>query len=260
MPDAGDEAHKFVREAIQAFPELYFSRLAVLGEGDSEEIVLPRLLRAGGLGDDDTCISIVPLGGRHVNHFWRLLHGLGIPHVTLLDLDLARHQGGWGRIRYAAIQLLKFPPEGIALEQAQIDGIPKWDSGEELLLDSELGRDWIAFLESVGVFFSSPLDIDFAMLRAFPDAFAVGEDEPDDPDAAMIAAVLGKSHGDVNQYSEDDQQHFEAYHRRFKLGSKPAAHLQALAQLDDEALNANIPDSIGRLLEMVRTKLADLPE
>ena len=49
MPPAGDEAHKFVREAVQAFPELYFSRMVVLGEGDSEGIVLPRLLRARGL-------------------------------------------------------------------------------------------------------------------------------------------------------------------------------------------------------------------
>ena len=98
MPATTEEAHKFVREAVQAFPELYFSRLVILGEGDSEEIVVPRVIKAKGLGTDESAISVVPLGGRHVNHFWRLLHGLGIPHITLLDLDLARHQGGWGRI------------------------------------------------------------------------------------------------------------------------------------------------------------------
>ena len=48
LPKKTDEAHKFVREAVQAFPEIYFSRFVVLGEGDSEEIVLPRLLRAKG--------------------------------------------------------------------------------------------------------------------------------------------------------------------------------------------------------------------
>lgn len=31
LPDTADEAHKFVREAVQAFPEVYFSRLVVLG-------------------------------------------------------------------------------------------------------------------------------------------------------------------------------------------------------------------------------------
>ena len=53
MPAQADEAHKFVREAVQAFPELYFSRVVVLGEGDSEEIVLPRLLKAKGLATDE---------------------------------------------------------------------------------------------------------------------------------------------------------------------------------------------------------------
>ena len=51
------EAHKFVREAVQAFPELYFSRFVVLGEGDSEEVVLPRLLAAEGILADDASIS-----------------------------------------------------------------------------------------------------------------------------------------------------------------------------------------------------------
>ncbi|MBW8832002.1 MAG: AAA family ATPase [Burkholderiales bacterium] len=74
LPDAADDAHKFVREAVQAFPELYFSRLVVLGEGDSEEIVLPRLMQAKGLAEDDMSIVVAPLGGRHVNHFWRLLN------------------------------------------------------------------------------------------------------------------------------------------------------------------------------------------
>lgn len=81
---------------MQAFPEIYFSRLVVLGEGDSEEIVLPRLLAAEGLMVDEAAVCIAPLGGRHVNHFWRLLSGLKIPYVTLLDLDVARHGGGWG--------------------------------------------------------------------------------------------------------------------------------------------------------------------
>ena len=100
LPDESDDAHKFVREAIQAFPEIYFSRLVVLGEGDSEEIVLPRILSAKGIPVDSSAITIAPLGGRHVNHFWRLLSQLEIPHITLLDLDVARFGGGWGRIKY----------------------------------------------------------------------------------------------------------------------------------------------------------------
>lgn len=37
-PNKKGEAYKFVREAIQAYPEVYFSRLVILGEGDSEQI------------------------------------------------------------------------------------------------------------------------------------------------------------------------------------------------------------------------------
>ena len=259
MPAATDEAYKFVREAVQAFPELYFSRLIILGEGDSEEIVLQRVLQAKGIAEDDASISVAPLGGRHVNHFWRLLHGLGIPQVTLLDLDLGRYQGGWGRIRYAIQQLLKFSTIESNLNKNDLASLPKWND-DQVLLTSKDGQDWLKFLESAGVFFSSPLDIDFAMLRQFPDAYGIKEANLHGPDAEIIAAVLGKSHGDVAQYSDEEQQYFGSYHQRFKLGSKPAAHLEAMAQIDDVTLNSTMPESIDRLLEMVKAKLAELPE
>jgi len=259
MPAATDEAYKFVREAVQAFPELYFSRLVILGEGDSEEIVLQRLLQAKGIAEDDASISVAPLGGRHVNHFWRLLHGLGIPQVTLLDLDLGRHQGGWGRVRYALQQLLQFPTIESDLSEDHLTSLPEWDGNRKLLTSKE-GPEWLDFLESAGVFFSSPLDLDFAMLRQFPDAYGLEEGDLDNPDAGTFAAVLGRSHGDVAQYSKDMQQYFDAYQARFKLSSKPAAHLDAMAKLDDVTLNSNLPESIDRLLEMVKVKLAELPE
>ena len=223
MPKSSDEAYKFVREAVQAFPELYFSRLVVLGEGDSEEIVVPRLLRAKGIAEDDASISVAPLGGRHVNHFWRLLHGLGIPQVTLLDLDLARHQGGWGRIRYAVQQLLEFPTVESNLTKEHLTDLPKWND-DEALLTSEDGKVWLEFLESVGIFFSSPLDLDFAMLRKFSDAYGVADEDLGDPDDETVGAVLGKSHGDVSQYDEDEQRYFELRgpRRCRRSGSRPS--------------------------------------
>nr|WP_319492626.1 AAA family ATPase [uncultured Desulfobacter sp.] len=72
--DETDEAFKYIREAVKGYPELYFSRLIILGEGPSEEIVLRKLFEANGAPLDTNFVSIVPLGGRHVNHFWRLLH------------------------------------------------------------------------------------------------------------------------------------------------------------------------------------------
>lgn len=251
LPDKEDEAHKFVREAVQAFPEVYFSRLIVLGEGDSEEIVLPRLLRAKGAPIDESAVVIAPLGGRHVNHFWRLLEALQIPYLTLLDLDVARHQAGWGRFKYVNDQLRVFRADKVLPKD---HGIPKWNSDEHKVRKYPV---YLTAFEERGIYFSDPLDLDFAMLLSYPEAYGVEEEAPD---ASVIKAVLGKSHHDSSQYSEDELKLFGTYHQRFKLGSKPAAHISALAQLSDQELLENMPASLNRLTDAVIAKLADLPE
>jgi predicted ATP-dependent endonuclease of OLD family len=84
------DAHKFLREGLLSNPELYFARVVVLGEGDSEDIVLPKIFEAAGLPMDENGIILAQLGGRHVNYLWKLLSDLEIPYATLLDLDLGR--------------------------------------------------------------------------------------------------------------------------------------------------------------------------
>lgn len=79
----------------------------VLVEGDSERIVLPKLAEALDLLVAPAFVAIVPLGGRHVQHFWRLLEQLGIPYATLLDLDLGRKGGRFGRIKTAIEKLIE---------------------------------------------------------------------------------------------------------------------------------------------------------
>ena len=64
----------------------------------------------------------------------------------------------------------------------------------------------------------------------------------------------------ASQYSPAEQKLFSTYHQRFKLGSKPAAHIEALAQLTDAELLANMPASLSRLADAVITKLEELPE
>ena len=64
MPTGIDEAAKFVRGAMLAYPELYFARFVLLVEGDSERIVLPRLAEALDLLIDPAFVAIVPLGDR----------------------------------------------------------------------------------------------------------------------------------------------------------------------------------------------------
>jgi hypothetical protein len=258
LPDIADDAHKFVREGVQAFPEIYFSRLVVLGEGDSEEIVLPRLFRSKGAPVDESAVTIAPLGGRHVNHFWRLLSALDVPFITLLDLDVARYQAGWGRLKYVNDQLNKFQPDKALGNDFSL---PRWNDEESPVRThhyfNEGKIDIFSELEVRGIFFSSPLDLDFSMLLAYPNAYNVLEADPDD---SVVEAVLGKSHHDAAQYTAEEQKIFSTYHKMFKLGSKPASHIQALAQLSDEQLLATMPESLARLADAVIVMLAELHE
>jgi putative ATP-dependent endonuclease of the OLD family len=251
LPESTDEAHKFVREAVQAFPEIYFSRLVVLGEGDSEEIALPRLLQVKGAPVDESAVTIAPLGGRHVNHFWRLLSALQIPYLTLLDLDVARYAAGWGRIKYVNDQLSLYEPSKVLPAD---HFIPRWNDPTHKVRDYD---HYLTALEERDVYFSYPMDLDFAMLLSFKDAYGVEEELPDE---TTVKAVLGKEHYNANQYCEDEQKLFNTYHQRFKLGSKPAAHIDALAKLSDEELLDGMPASLGRLADAVIAKLAELPE
>lgn len=101
------------------------------------------------------------------------------------------------------------------------------------------------------------MDLDFAMLLSFPEEYGV---EPNPPGATIVKAVLGNSHSDEEQYDDEERALFETYHKRFKLGSKPAAHIDALAQLSDEELLNDMPASLARLADAVIAKLEELPE
>ena len=253
--ETSGDAHKFVTQAVKAFPEIYFSRLVVLGEGDSEEIVLPRLLEAKGAPVDEFAITVTPLGGRHVNHFWRLLEGLNIPHITLLDLDVGRHNGGWGRIKTTNDQLKYHSPDKQLL--LPYSYIPAWNDIKEKIRTYPL---YLSELEKRGVFFSFPMDLDLAMLKAFPTEFKVQEKNLIEPEESTIKAVLGKSRTDASEYEEDERKLFVTYHKLFKLGSKPAEHIDAMSNITNAELLTSMPASLSRLADAVIAKLAELPE
>ncbi|MCC3792806.1 ATP-dependent nuclease [Vibrio parahaemolyticus] len=257
LPDeehSGD-AHKFVTQAVKSFPEIYFSRLVILGEGDSEEIVIPRLLESKGVPVDAFGITVAPLGGRHVNHFWRLLEGLNIPHITLLDLDVGRYQGGWGRIKTTNDQLKLHKPDLQLTDR--YESIPTWNDPQHKI---RACPQYLMELEKSRVFFSYPMDLDFAMLSAFPTAFNIEADDQVEPELPNIKAVLGKSRTEASEYSDDEQKLFITYHKLFKVGSKPAEHITALSRLSDEQLLAHIPPSLGRLVDAAKEILLELPE
>jgi len=276
LPEGTEDAYKFVREAVIAFPELYFSKLVVLGEGDSEEIVIPRVAESLGLEIDNSLVSIVPLGGKHVNHFWRLLNGLEIPYLTLLDLDLERGGGGWGRVKYVAKQLLE-----VGKSRDEILSVKFPDGKTRVLSDLELENmhkreistykkieGWLNRFECYGIYFSAPLDLDFLMQRSFPAVYEVtqeGAKGPTIPKAddgnrpakitAVIEAVLKENGTDGSTYTDVEKESFFWYRYHFLNKGKPTTHILALAELEDSEVAANAPDVLKRLVAKMKEHL-----
>lgn len=265
MPTDEVEAIKFVRNAMLAFPELYFARFALLVEGDSERIVLPKLAEALDLLVDPSFVAIVPLGGRHVQHFWRLLNGLGIPHATLLDLDLGREGGGYGRVKNVFRQLLAL---GVPRERIMefSDGSIMSDEQLEAMHTFDLANlpGWLSYLErSSSVFFSWPLDLDLALLSAFPAAYAatIEGTGPRMTNEAAAEVVLGTAGPGLACYTgniELFRAHMAAYRYHFLTHSKPATHLRALTHVDAEALRNAMPGPLQRVLRHISVQLSGL--
>ncbi len=279
-----EDKYKFVKEAVQAYPEIYFAKLVVFGEGDSEEILIPRLLDMFGHNVDSSGISVVPLGGRYVNHFWRLLNNLSIPFVTLLDLDCERDGGGWGRIKYVLKQL-------IAIGNQKSD-LLKTDKG--VLSDDDLKKmhtwslvkndtaliSWIKFLENYNVYFSYPLDLDFMMLECF-DSYKsiigknegpyikvtdgnksiidIEKNEPSNPDYLNrikqdIKYTLKVNGGDGITYSQEQHKLMIWYNYFFLNRGKPSTHFLALSKIKPDELKNAAPEVLKRMI----TRIEDL--
>ena len=265
LPRGVSEKSKFVRSALLAFPELYFARFVLLVEGDSERVVLPRLAEALDLLVDPAFVAIVPLGGRHVRHFWRLLSHLDIPYATLLDLDLGRAGAGFGRIKSAIANLVEagvskaklLETDDGVLPDAEFAAMHTWQNAE----NRELLRGWIDGLKEYGVFFSEPLDLDLAMLAAFPEAYAAsipGGGGPKMTAAKAAEAVLGTSGPGLTLYSgpyADYPPLFPAYRYHFLTESKPASHLAALTHIKTSDLGTEMPPVLVEVLAHITMSL-----
>lgn len=264
LPEGEEEAAKFVREAVRTFPELYFARLVVLGEGASEEVVLPRLAEALEIDIDRSFVAIVPLGGRHVNHLWRLLTELAIPHVTLLDLDWGRAGGGWGRVKTVCRQLLTNGLSPAVLFGDDLD--PSGPEANIAAFDSQDARDsanleaWTRRLRQHGVFFCSPLDLDYSMLRAFPSAYQVIEPNQQGPSPSGVprTTVLGEG-GQPTLYDASHNEALRWYRYLFLGRGKPSTHVRVLSSLSLTEIAAGAPEDLRALLRAVEATLTPAP-
>jgi hypothetical protein len=216
----------------------------VLGEGSSEEIVIPRLAKAAGTPIDQTFVAVVPLGGRHVNHFWRLLAGLGIPHLTLLDLDRGRTGGGEGRLQTAYNELGKLGLNPLKdLDQfGDVDDIAGLNEGDFAAV--------VDALEAHNVVFCAPLDLDMTMLDAFSDAYQQLDEKERGPQNTPAFEAVLRAEGDLDQYEGWDK-NMQWYRYLFLSRSKPTTHLRALQRLDDETILAGMPKELRTVVDLI---------
>ncbi|ROT94701.1 ATP-dependent nuclease [Histidinibacterium lentulum] len=269
LPKDDAEASAYVRLAVRSYPELYFARFVILAEGDSERVVLPRLAEARGVPLDPSFVPIVPLGGRYVSHFWRLLTDLGIPHATLLDFDLGRAHGGAKMIR-TAFAALEEVDRDLTANPLVIDGTISLDDLEDLddedVLEDWAENDWLQALRHEAVFFSDPIDLDFAMLEAFSAAYQhpnPGGRGPRTTAEAIVEKkrVVLKTNGNPDIYDgEQWNDSFAWYPYLFLSRSKPETHLAALSRIARRNLARRAPPELRALIDHVRDVLSPEPD
>ncbi len=254
-----------MRLAVKAYPELYFARFVVLGEGDSERLVIPRIAGAMGLALDPSFVPVVPLGGRFIGHFWKLLSDLRIPHATLLDLDLGRKHGGASAIKKAVTALEEYGvdfSEKPCVENGMVDPEAIDDLDDAELLDEE--HHWFDALAKENVFFSHPIDLDFAMLSAFQEAYQTPHPGGRGPRMSKNAIeekkrTTLKTGGTPDLYDEDYNGAFSWYPYLFLNRSKPETHIAALSCIDEQILAKDAPNEIKALIDAICEALG-LPE
>lgn len=288
LPLEESEAYLFVKEAVIAYPEIYFAKLVVLGEGESERLVISKILEAKDRGADSSGISVVPLGGRFVHHFWKLLSGLGIPTITLLDLDNERSHGGWKRIKYVIQQLEKKGVDGKALynpenNKREYSIVKSLNEMDDYKLDREGMIPWIQHLEKYDVYFSQPLDLDFSMLDCFSEHYKnlvkkgegprikdlglvkliehsekANENGYKDRVIRAVANALKDDGGDGSSYTNKEKQLMVWYNYFFLNRGKPVTHFQMLSEIDDVTFIENLPDELVRLTDSITKKIGNV--
>lgn len=284
LPNNSEEEFKYVKEAIQAYPELYFANLVILGEGDSEEVVIPKVLDVNNVDIISNEIAIVPLGGRHVNHFWKLLNQLEIPHITLLDLDLERGGGGFGRIKYVIGQLIENGyayddllklTNGKVLDKKAFKAMHTWNDKKCLV-------GWINYLKSYNVYFSEPIDLDFLMLKNFEMEYRSILDKNQGPEINIdsnkiyinnikdehlstkeykkkledaIHATLKGTEKTGENYDDNERRLMIWYQYFFLYRGKPVIHRLALNNIEKDDLVSKMPDVFKDMSNRVKDML-----
>ena len=276
LPDKSDEAYKYIKEAVHNYPEIYFAKLVVIGEGDSEEVIFNRLMQVMDTDFDDNIITFAPLGHRFVNHIWKLLETLHIPYITLLDLDVEREGGGWGRIKYAITQLIengrpKDPLLRTYFGVLSVESLNNMHS-RNLFDTSDLDKVfcWVNKLKDYNLFYSAPLDLDFLMLTHYTSFYKLAipkgggpripdkefeEEDFENKLNASIQATLKSEKATASTYSDEEKKLMIWYNYHFLGRGKPTTHIQVLSSMTDDDIKSDMPLVFTEIFDRIQTLL-----
>jgi len=172
---------------------------------------------------------------------------------------------GFGRVKTAIEKLIKFGVPKATLLKTDTGILPDADFAEmhrrQDAEDHKTLETWIHSLKPHGVYFSAPLDLDLAMLKAFPDAYKALIPKGGGPKMAADKAaevVLGRAGSGLTLYTgpfKDYPELLPAYRYHFLTKSKPATHLAALRYIKLKALREDMPPILAEVLQHIAKSL-----
>ncbi len=264
LPIEGEEAFKYVKEAVRRYPELYFSKIVILVEGDSEVLIIPKIFELPYTSIDRDYISVVPLGGKYVNYFWKLLTSLKIPHITLLDFDI--YKKIIDPIEYVIKELVKYRDD-IVIGEYNLKNLNVEKINQSPL---ETKLKFTRILERYNIFFSYPLDFDYLMLESFTDEYKrIYESkrprggEPDvikhkkesnyEEKLNKYIKTIFSSDFDIENSIFDilDNKELLAWHKYLFSDNKPTVHFLFLSQIDKNEFMEKIPPVLKKIKDRV---------
>ena len=136
-------------------------------------------------------------------------------------------------------------PEG----ETSIDDMFHWSPADQPRM-----RKWISKLETFGIIFSSPLDLDFMMLSQCPDKYKNILTDREGPHEETIRQTeqgtkiaLKSESADISLYDTAQQALMPWYNYFFLTRGKPVSHLEALSGLTDDEIAATTPAPLATL-------------
>lgn len=197
-------------QQIMSSPAFQSAKMILIVKGAAEKLVLTHFLQL--YGSLKKQIFVWALESEvSASDAWVFLRRLGMPCISLMDLEMGSQEGGWYRVKFLLRKILAMEGKVGDVTEEMIAELPHWD-------DPATGMErWMAFLERYGIFFCGPLDFDYTLLQAFPKAYGA----------------------------------IDKYHELFIAQNRVVTHQEALRRMDSFTIMQQMPEVLVRLLRQM---------